>query len=460
MTSLNRTRYLFNSFFCILLFMLFILKGNAALAATTVEFWTQQTQSDRVKVIETLAQTFEALNPDVDIKVVPVEENDMPAQMAAAAAAGKKPAIVEAGSELMLAFGDEDILDLKGHSTLLESLGKERFYSGALQMIKSSEGEDYYGIPFHGWIQGIWYRKDWFEEKGLEPPTTWANIETAAKALTDKTNNQYGLLIGTQAEAYSEQVFTQFALANGAQQFDTAGELVFNSPEMIETLAFYQKLAQYNPPGPQTWRARDYYLQGKMGMFVYSTYIMDDLALAEVAKESLTAQNFADLKGGDFDTDLVKNTGFVPFIANKETAGYGVLVGLSLIKSEDDKVAEAAKRFVKFLYEPFAYISYLHMAPGGMNPMLKEIAENPDYLKDPKGIFSLYGAEKISTMLEGFNNIKTFSVVDGEAFPQSGQIFAKQIIPRMIYSVIFENVSPEQAVKKAEQEMKAVISGD
>ena len=52
---------------------------------------------------------------------------------------------------------------------------------------------------------------------------------------------------------------------------------------MKEAVEYYAELAKYNPPGPQTWRARDYYLQGKLAMFYYSTYIMDDLALAEVA---------------------------------------------------------------------------------------------------------------------------------------------------------------------------------
>ena len=64
-----------------------ITASSQALAATEVAFWMTQTQSERVKIIETLAQTFEALNPGVDIKVVPVEENDLPVQMAAATAA-------------------------------------------------------------------------------------------------------------------------------------------------------------------------------------------------------------------------------------------------------------------------------------------------------------------------------------------------------------------------------------
>lgn len=431
--------------------------SGIASAETQIEFWTTQTQSDRMKIIETLADTFEAMNPDIDIKVVPVDENEMATNMAAASAAGNLPNLIEAGSELLLAFGEEGILDKKSNKKMLDSIGKGRFFDGALNMLQAPNGKDYYGIPLHGWVQGIWYRKDWFEQNGLAAPNTWENIEKAARVLTDKSKNQYGILIGTKPEGYAEQVFTHFALSNNAKQFNSEGELIFNSPEMLETLKYYKNLAQYNPPGPQTWRARDYYLQGKMAMFFYSTYIMDDLALAEVAKGSLTGDNFAGLGNVDFDVDLVKNTAFAPIITNRADASYGVLVGLSALKSKSAE-AKAVNAFVQYLYDPYAYITYLHMAPGGMNPMLADIPAHPYYLKDPKGIFELYGKDKIMEVISGFKSIQTFSVVDGKAFPQSGQIFAKQIIPKMIYSVIFENVSPEDAIADAEAEMIEVIS--
>lgn len=427
-------------------------------ANTSVEFWTTQTQSDRMKVIETLALTFEALNEGVDIKVVPVDENEMATQMAAASAAGTTPNVIEAGSSLLLAFGEEGIMDMNGNNQIINNVGKDRFFSGALDMIKSSNGSDYYGIPFHGWVQGIWYRNDWFKENNLAPPNSWKNILKAAEKLTDKQNNQYGILIGTKPEGYTEQVFTHLGMANGVREFNNEGELIFNSPETLETLKFYQELAEYNPPGPQTWRARDYYLQGKMAMFFYSTYIMDDLALADVAAGSLTSENFAELSDGQFDPDLVEKTSFAPIISNTEDASYGVLVGLSLLNSSSKSSNDVARRWVEFLYDPYVYISYLHMAPGGMNPMLKEIPNIPAYLDDPKGIFEVYGSDKIAEIIQGFESIKSFSVVDGTVYPQSGQISAKQTIPRMVYSVLFEGVSPEDALNKAESEMLETIS--
>ena len=47
----------------------------------------------------------------------------------------------------------------------------------------------------------------------------------------------------------------------------------------------------------------------------------------------------------------------------------------------------AAQKFVRYLFSPNAYITFLHMAPGGMNPVIKDIAVNPRFQQDPKGLF-------------------------------------------------------------------------
>ncbi|BFM50037.1 extracellular solute-binding protein [Marinomonas sp. THO17] len=425
--------------------------------AAEIEFWTAQTQSDRLQNIELLASTFEALNDGVTVKVIGVDENEMATQMAAAVAAGTTPQLIEVNSEIIMALGEEGIVDTDTHQAVINDIGKQRFHAGALTTLTSPTGS-YYGLPYHGWIQGIWYRKDWFDEKGLAAPNTWQNIKTAAKALTDKANNQYGILVGTKQDSYTEQVFTQLALSNNAAEFNAQGELIFNSPATLETIEFYKDLAQYNPPGPQNWRARDYYLQGKMGMFFYSTYIMDDLALAEVAKGSLSSENFAELTGGTFDPELVKNTAFAPIITHKSAASYGTLSGLVALKTADSEDQKATQDFIEFLYDPASYITFLHMAPGGMNPMLKGIAEDPVYLNDPNGVFKLYGADKMKQIVSGFDDIRSFSVVAGKTFPASGEIFAKSVIPRMIYDVTIQGKDPQAALDAAEAEMKAIMN--
>ncbi|MBW2609139.1 MAG: extracellular solute-binding protein [Deltaproteobacteria bacterium] len=422
-----------------------------------IAFWTTETQSDRMKTIQLLMDTFQALNSDITVKLVPVDENDMPSQMAAASAAKNLPGLIEGSSELILAFGEEGIFDIKGATKMVKEIGKDRFYQGALKMVESPDPGNFYGLPYHGWVQGIWYRADWFDEAGLAPPNTWENILKAAKTFYKPEENQYGILIGTKAENYAEQCFTHFALSNGGAEFNSKGDLIFNSKEILETLEYYAELAKYNPPGPHTWRARDYYLQGKMAMFFYSTYIMDDLALAEVAAGSLTNENYSELKGSTFDPKLVDNTRIATTITKTRPGGYGSMVALGLVDQDNSAKNEAAQKLLSFLYEPSSYIIFLHMSPGGMNPMLRDIAGKPEYLNDPNGIFKRYGREKIEEITAGLDSMGSFTVVNGKTFPASGRIFAKQIIPRMIYKVTIDGMDPKDAIVWAEKQMKEVI---
>ena len=436
--------------------ILLLLSAGPVFCITAIEMWTTQTQSDRVKTLRLILDTFEALNPDIRVTLVPVDENQMPSQMAAASAAGNMPQVFEGNAALMLAFGQANIIDKQRATAIIKTIGVERFYHGALKMVKEPDTTFYYAVPFHGWIQGIWYRNDWFEKAGLPPPDTWEAILTAAKTFHKPGQNQYGILIGTQADTYAEQCFTHLALSNKAAQFDARGRLVFNSQPIKETVAFYKQLAQYTPPGPQTWRARDYYLQGKLAMFFYSTYIMDDLVLADADLKKLSAEDAADAM--DVNAGLVEKTRVVTTISHHQPAGFGSVVCLGLSRTDDRQKATAADKLMTYMFEPLGYITFLHISPGGMNPLIRDVAGDPLYLNDPMGIFKRYGPENIQRIVTGFDHVGSFAVVDGKTFPSSGKIYAKQIIPRMLYSALFEGKSVDDAVVWAAEEMKKVIS--
>ncbi len=436
-------------------------QGEAESAQTagpvTLDFWTTETQSDRMATIQVLIDTFSALNPDITINLVPVDENDLSTQAQTAAAAGTLPDIFEAPAETAVSFGTQGVVDLAATRALADKIGEDNFYSGPLKVLQTTDKTGYYALPYHGWIQGIWYRADWFEKAGLEPPNTWENVLKAAKYFNKPSQNQYGILVGTKPEAYAEQCFTPIAMSNDAALFDADKNLIFNSPEMKEAVAFYAELAKYNPPGPQTWRARDYYMQGKMAMFFYSTYIMDDLALAEVAAGSLTGENFGDLGGSDFDPELVDNTRLAPIMTNESSAGYGTVVSLGLFNQSSAAESAAAQKFIEYLYTQNAYITFLHMAPGGMNPMLKGIASNPRFQNDPNGIFKNYGAEKMAEIIDGLEDIRTFSIVDGVRIEAASEITAQQIIPQMLYKITQEGMSVDAGMAWAEKEMKNIL---
>jgi multiple sugar transport system substrate-binding protein len=97
------------------------------------------------------------------------------------------------------------------------------------------------------------------------------------------------------------------------------------------------------------------------------------------------------------------------------------------------------------------------MAPGGMNPVLKDIAVNARFQNDPKGIFKNYGKDKMAEIIQGLDSIETFSIVEGKRMEGASAVYSKQIIPQMLYRITQEGVDIDAAVAWAETEMKKVI---
>jgi multiple sugar transport system substrate-binding protein len=301
-------------------------------------------------------------------------------------------------------------------------------------------------VPFHGWVQGIWYREDLFEEKGLEPPTTWESILAAAKEFHDPENQNYGIVIGTNKDSYARQTFTQYALSNNARIFDENGNIVFNSPEMVETLEYYANLAEFTPPGPNGWRdARDLFLAGRVPMMMYSTYIMDDIGLA--------ATDYAG-EEGEMIENLVDKTNFANTMKHKTEAVFGQINGLAFIKSNDQKKVEGAKAFAEFLVTGDNYIDFLHMAPGGMNAVRPSIANDPKYLEHE--LLEVWG-EKSARIASGLNSIGKFGYVGGKVFPEIGNITSQFIVGQTIMRMTESGWTAEEAAEWGQEEMEDAL---
>ena len=210
--------------------------ADPAAEPVEIDFWTIQTQSDRLAAYQVLVDTFQVINPNIWVNVIPVDEEDMANQMNSSAVAGTLPALIEGPAANAVTFGSAGLLNTAAAAEVINGIGADKFYSGVLKLSRADTAGAYYCVPYHGWVQGIWYRADWFAEAGLNPPETWEDILKAAEYFYDPASNQYGVLVGTKEEFYAEQVFTQFAMSNDAGLFDAEGNLIFNSPEMKETL--------------------------------------------------------------------------------------------------------------------------------------------------------------------------------------------------------------------------------
>ncbi|KAF2956614.1 extracellular solute-binding protein [Marinitoga sp. 38H-ov] len=421
----------------LLVLMLAVILVSSVFAKIT--FWTTEVESNRMQRIRALATIFKA-QTGIEVEVVPVEENDLLKQIPIAKNAGTLPDLLEGGIEPILLLGSENFLDEDLATKIIMDFGD--VYNGAARMLNNGEGK-YYGIPFHAWVQGIWYRKDMFASQDLGDPISWYNIALAAKVLTNPDKGVYGIILPKKADAYAEQVFTEIALANGARPIDEMGNVTFNTPEMIEAFRFYKELGKYSKPGFTTvLDALKGYLNGEAAMIFYSTYIMDDIAVEEVQKGRINK----------FNPELVKNTGFANKMINVRPSSYGQVVALGITKNANK---EEVEKFVKFLMTDKNYVYWVHMAPGGMNPTRKSVAESEAFLDNP--VLERYGKEKIAEIVAALDSVERFEFLNGKVITDMSKLSANFVIGKAINYMFANDWTPQQTAMWAQKEAEKVL---
>jgi len=135
-----------------------------------------------------------------------------------------------------------------------------------------------YAAPFYGESSMIMYRKDLMEKAGLKMPDapTWDFVAQAARAMTDKENEIYGICLRGKAGWGENMAFlTATANAFGARWFDENWNPQFDSKPWSDTLNFYINLM--NDAGPPGASGNGFnenlslFQQGKCGMWIDAT---------------------------------------------------------------------------------------------------------------------------------------------------------------------------------------------
>ncbi|MGD2205270.1 MAG: extracellular solute-binding protein [Anaerolineae bacterium] len=415
-----------------------------------VEFWTTDNEEERVDVYEAVAARFMEEHPEIEVRIVPIEEAGVTQRMATSLAANRPPDIIRMGVERVAAFAADEILDEDAAQAVIDAVGKDDFRAGPLQMVTNPATGNYAAIPFDGWIQAIWYRNDSFETAGLNAPLTWDDINAACDALPGTGNLLYALTLGTDpGQNYPHQVFEQVAMSNDAWPFDEDGNVTMNTPEMIEALEFYAGLQRCAMPGPQYWRgAREAYELDQSGMLFYSTYIMDDLV------------DGSGLEGGGqveiTVEDLPGKTGFASMMEGPNgAASYGQLVTLAIPKGADPQAVDVA---AWFLTEQ-NYIDVLALAPFGKVPVLKSAVDGWSELSP---YFANYSEETLGQIANGFETMQRWLFrpdYDTTERAVIGDIEGRLLIPQAISNIALEGtMTPETAAEWLQEQVEALLA--
>ncbi|QDL94660.1 extracellular solute-binding protein (plasmid) [Paroceanicella profunda] len=423
------------------------LTSNAALAEQ-IRFWTTEEQPERLAKQQALAESFtEATGHTVEI--IPVTESDLGKRATAAFAANDLPDVIYTTLQYVQPWAEAGILDIDSDTEIVEDLGADTFAPGALAT--TDIDGDYAAVPVDGWTQMVVYRKDLFEENGLEPPNSYANIEAAIEKLSNPPE-MYGFVAATKIDENSmNQALEHILLANGATPIKADGSVGFDPEKLKEGLEFYKVLAKASPPGDLYWKqSREIYFAGKAAMILWSPYILDELAgLRDSAPPTITSDPTS--------RELADKTGIVTTLSgpsNPEGATWAEIKYFGVTTSAN---ADAAMEFVEYAMGD-GYAQTLSVGPEGQFPVRRGTEDDPEkFVKEwselPVGVdrkaplADLYPKEVIDELVDGLNTAKRWGVEEG-ALATASKIINSGVINQVTRRFIDGEIDADTAVEQ------------
>lgn len=414
--------------------------------ADTIRFWTTEEQPERLAKQQEMAAQFEAATGTA-VEVIPVSESDLGTRTTAAFAAGDLPDVIYHTLQYALPWAEAGILDVDAATDVVEELGADTFAPGAIAM--ASTGGGVASVPVDGWTQMVVYRADKFAEAGLEPPTSYANVQAALEALHNPPE-MYGFVAATKVdENFMSQVLEHVFLANGVSPVSADGFAPLDEAATTEVLEFYKSIAKASPPGELFWQqSRELYFAGQAAMIIWSPFILDELAgLRDSAPPTINDDPTS--------SELASKTGIVTTFSgpsNPDGAAWGDVRYFGITNDAD---TDAAMEFVKFSMDE-GYTQTLSIAPEGKFPVRRGTADEPAKFSQawaelPVGVDrkaplgDLYAQEMIDEIVGGLDVAQRWGVAEGQ-LSLASKMINSQVINRVVRQFIDDEIDAAAAV--------------
>jgi len=337
-------------------------------------FWVQEDLPDRVAKTQDIVDAF-VEESGVQVEVVPVAEDQFSQLITTAAAAGDLPDVI-GGISLpqVRTLSANELVDTDAVGAVMESLDPSTFSERAVEL--TADGDTQLAVPSESWTQLLLYRTDLFEAAGLAAPDSYDAILEAARTLDSEDVAGF---VGATApgDAFTEQTFEHVALGNGCQLVDDEGQAQLDTDACVGAFEFYGDLVtSYSVPGAQdvdTTRAS--YFAGDAAMFVWSSFVLDELAgLRDDARPSCP-ECAAD------PGFLAANTGVVTAIAgpdSTEPAQFGEITSWTVTAGASSEDAQA---FIEYMMSD-GYEPWIEIAPEGKVPVRTGTPDEPTRFSD------------------------------------------------------------------------------
>ena len=283
----------------------------------------------------------------VDVEYVIVPSGDIKQKLAAAIESGNQPDLIMGDNTLVAEYINSD--QLAEVDDVLENID---FKENALRYATFNDKN--YLVPLSFTAPGMYIRKDKWEEKGLDMPTTWEELKEDAEKINDPENGFYalGLPLGASGGGDAESFVRTVILDFGGRLVDENGKVVVNSPETLAAMEYIASLYEEGlcPPDATTWddsANNSAWMAGTVGMVCNSGSIIS----------SMEQEN----------PDLLANTQIIQYPAVSADDTSYTLGGANVFGIfETGANTDVAKEFVSYYFSDTDYYNQMVEAMGAM----------------------------------------------------------------------------------------------
>jgi len=324
---------------------------------------------DEVKQLPKMAEEFtKETGIEVNIQSIPwASAHD---KLLTAVASKKGPDVLQMGTTWMPEFQAAGALaDMGDYIDKYPNLKPDNFFEGSVETTQFDS--KYYGIPWAAETRVLFYRTDILEAVGYkEAPKTWEELRDAAKKLSERGENMYGLNV----DAKEQTLGFMFARQNGSALV-SEGKPLFNEKAFTEAVSYLNDFIE-----------KGYAPKQDLGMDVSQTFSGDAIVPMFISGPWMVKAVNDTVQGieGKWATAVL------PSGSDNSLSSLG---GSNLTIFEHSKKKDEAAQFIDFMMKKENQLKWLELT--NAMPTVKSAWEDDSLANDP--LYKVFGQQMESS---------------------------------------------------------------
>ena len=407
--------------------------GAYAQGIEVVRYLSQETDPAVVRIQRAWVDGFIAANPGTDVVLESAPAGVINQRIATYVQAGAPLDVVHSDPGTAARLAVEGLL--APLDDVVEALGgRDSFLNNRLLIVD----DHVYAINQAATSPQLFYRKDLFEAAGIAPPSTWAEVRAAAKAL--HSDDVIGIALAGGENRMTTIMAGTMLWQNCHDFFDRDLNVILDHPNAVEAAAHYADLLQYSAPDAAAWAFNEppeAFWSGRAAMVVHWH-----------ALDLMMRQNPA----------MVENIGIAPVTANKMRATQ--TGGRYVALFANSTTLETGKEWIEYIFTPENAADLTGMSPLLYPPATSAAMEALRSSDAPT--VAAYGNLLFDTVypaaVDGYSEILHAGGLNtdtcelsatGVVNPFTSVVWNSNLYARAVQKIAYEGADPAEAVAEA-----------